>query len=357
MLDTRNAFEVDVGTFDNALDYRITKFSEFPEVIEQNRADLEGKTVVSFCTGGIRCEKAAIHMKEVGIEHVYQLEGGILKYFEEVGGAHYHGDCFVFDYRTALNPKLEPTATAQCFGCRAVVTLEEQKSPMYVAGKTCPAASPRRRARQAASAAAFFAGRFSQRRNAICASIHDLSRTLRASPTGPLHFGSLVSALASWLDARAHRGAWLVRDRRSTARAPVPGAAQDILATLARLGMHADEPPVWQSTRDRARTAKRFERLKAAGFVYPCGCTRRNRRLAAARACAAHDARLSRHVPQRPARQAGARVAAARAGRRRGCHRLRRSLAGQADAKSRHRSRRFRAATRGRPVGVSTGAS
>jgi UPF0176 protein len=97
MLDTRNAFEVDVGTFDNALDYRITKFSEFPEVIEQNRADLEGKTVVSFCTGGIRCEKAAIHMKEVGIENVYQLEGGILKYFEEVGGAHYHGDCFVFD--------------------------------------------------------------------------------------------------------------------------------------------------------------------------------------------------------------------------------------------------------------------
>ncbi|HZZ02359.1 sulfurtransferase [Paraburkholderia sp.] len=142
MLDTRNAFEVDVGTFDDALDYRITKFSEFPEVIEHNRADLEGKTVVSFCTGGIRCEKAAIHMKEVGIENVYQLEGGILKYFEEVGGAHYHGDCFVFDYRTALNPQLEPTATVQCFGCRAVVTPKAQQSPMYVAGKTCPECHP-----------------------------------------------------------------------------------------------------------------------------------------------------------------------------------------------------------------------
>jgi len=142
MLDTRNAFEVDVGTFDNALDYRITKFSEFPQVIENHRADLEGKTVVSFCTGGIRCEKAAIHMKDVGIENVYQLEGGILKYFEEVGGAHYHGDCFVFDYRTALNPQLEPTATAQCFGCRAVVTPEQQSSPLYVAGKTCPACHP-----------------------------------------------------------------------------------------------------------------------------------------------------------------------------------------------------------------------
>ncbi|WP_207004307.1 sulfurtransferase [Trinickia mobilis] len=150
MLDTRNAFEVDVGTFDHALDYRITKFSEFPEVIEKNRADLEGKTVVSFCTGGIRCEKAAIHMKEVGVENVYQLEGGILKYFEEVGGAHYHGECFVFDYRTALNPQLEPTATEQCFSCRAVVTPEAQKSPLYAPGKTCPACHPRKDAARAA---------------------------------------------------------------------------------------------------------------------------------------------------------------------------------------------------------------
>jgi UPF0176 protein len=150
MLDTRNAFEVDVGTFDDALDYRITKFSEFPGVIEAHRADLEGKTVVSFCTGGIRCEKAAIHMKEVGIEHVYQLEGGILKYFEEVGGAHYHGECFVFDYRTALNPQLEPTATVQCFGCRAVVTPDAQHSPLYTPGKTCPACHPERNTAHAA---------------------------------------------------------------------------------------------------------------------------------------------------------------------------------------------------------------
>jgi UPF0176 protein len=150
MLDTRNAFEVDVGSFEDALDYRITKFSEFPAVIEQNRADLEGKTVVSFCTGGIRCEKAAIHMKEVGIENVYQLEGGILKYFEEVGGAHYHGECFVFDYRTALDPELKQTATAQCFGCRAVVSPEAQQSPLYVPGKTCPECHPERNAARAA---------------------------------------------------------------------------------------------------------------------------------------------------------------------------------------------------------------
>ena len=138
MVDTRNAFEVDVGTFDNTVDYRIEKFSEFPEVIAQHKDELAGKTVVTFCTGGIRCEKAAIHMQNVGFDSVYQLDGGILKYFEEVGGAHYTGDCFVFDYRTALNPKLEATQTTQCFACRAVVTPREQLSPYYVPGASCP---------------------------------------------------------------------------------------------------------------------------------------------------------------------------------------------------------------------------
>ncbi|WP_050463527.1 sulfurtransferase [Herbaspirillum autotrophicum] len=138
MVDTRNAFEVDVGTFDNTIDYRISKFTEFPQVIADHKAELDGKTVVTFCTGGIRCEKAAIHMQNVGFDSVYQLDGGILKYFEDVGGAHYTGDCFVFDYRTALNPQLQETATVQCFACRAVVTPREQLSPAYVAGKSCP---------------------------------------------------------------------------------------------------------------------------------------------------------------------------------------------------------------------------
>ena len=138
MMDTRNAFEVDVGTFDNTIDYRITKFSEFPEVVEKHKDELAGKTVVTFCTGSIRCEKAAIHMQNVGYDSVYQLEGGILKYFEEVGGDHYTGDCFVFDYRTALNPKLEATETKQCFACRAVVTPREQLSPYYIPGQSCP---------------------------------------------------------------------------------------------------------------------------------------------------------------------------------------------------------------------------
>ncbi len=114
MLDTRNGFEVDVGTFTGALDYRLTKFSEFPAVMDAHREDFTDKTVVSFCTGGIRCEKAALYMQNIGIEKVYQLDGGILKYFEEVGSAHYEGDCFVFDHRTALNPELKPSNTERC---------------------------------------------------------------------------------------------------------------------------------------------------------------------------------------------------------------------------------------------------
>ena len=109
-LDTRNAFEVDYGTFEGALDWRITRFSEFPEAAQAHKAAMQDKTVISFCTGGIRCEKAAIYLREMGLSSVYQLEGGILKYFEEVGNAHYQGGCFVFDERESLAPDLSPTA-------------------------------------------------------------------------------------------------------------------------------------------------------------------------------------------------------------------------------------------------------
>ena len=101
-LDTRNTYEVDEGTFAGAIDWRLNKFTEFPDALQAHKADLADKTVISFCTGGIRCEKAAIYMRESGLPHVYQLEGGILKYFEETGGAHYDGGCFVFDERRAL---------------------------------------------------------------------------------------------------------------------------------------------------------------------------------------------------------------------------------------------------------------
>jgi UPF0176 protein len=108
LLDTRNAFEVDAGAFDGAVDWRITKFTEFPQAFEAHREELEGKTVVSYCTGGIRCEKAALYMRERGLDHVWQLDGGILQYFEDAGGTHFHGRCFVFDGREALDERLTP---------------------------------------------------------------------------------------------------------------------------------------------------------------------------------------------------------------------------------------------------------
>ena len=111
-LDTRNAFEADHGTFEGAIDWRLDKFSDFPAALQAHRAELEGKTVVSFCTGGIRCEKAAILMREAGLDNIWQLDGGILKYFEDTGGAHFRGNCFVFDERRAVDAGLRPQTAA-----------------------------------------------------------------------------------------------------------------------------------------------------------------------------------------------------------------------------------------------------
>ena len=108
MLDTRNAFEVDTGAFASAIDWRIGSFTEFVPALREHRAELVGKTVVSYCTGGIRCEKAALFMQREGVEHTYQLEGGILKYLELTDGRHFNGACFVFDERVALDERLAP---------------------------------------------------------------------------------------------------------------------------------------------------------------------------------------------------------------------------------------------------------
>jgi UPF0176 protein len=108
LLDTRNGFEVDAGAFDGAIDWRLSKFSDFPAALQAHRDELQGATVVSYCTGGIRCEKAALWMAEAGVPHVLQLDGGILKYFEATGHApHWHGECFVFDQREALDASLQ----------------------------------------------------------------------------------------------------------------------------------------------------------------------------------------------------------------------------------------------------------
>jgi UPF0176 protein len=109
LLDTRNDYETDVGKFPQAVDYRIASFTEFPAAIAADRARYEGKTIVSYCTGGIRCEKAALHMRDLGMSDVYQLEGGILKYLEQTDGTHWRGDCFVFDGRVAIDKQLLPS--------------------------------------------------------------------------------------------------------------------------------------------------------------------------------------------------------------------------------------------------------
>jgi UPF0176 protein len=146
LLDTRNRFEVELGSFAGAHQLGIDHFSEFPAAFQAAHTtglpDLHDKHVVTFCTGGIRCEKAALYMQAYDIARVTQLEGGILQYFEDVGGAHWHGECFVFDDRVALDPDLVETVTVQCYACRAVVTAEEQGDSRYVPGLSCPHCLP-----------------------------------------------------------------------------------------------------------------------------------------------------------------------------------------------------------------------
>lgn len=106
IVDTRNDYEISKGAFEGAVHYDIETFREFPEKLAEKSAELRDKTVVMYCTGGIRCEKATALALDLGIKDVFQLDGGILKYFEEVGGAHYRGECFVFDHRAAVDPAL-----------------------------------------------------------------------------------------------------------------------------------------------------------------------------------------------------------------------------------------------------------
>jgi UPF0176 protein len=108
LLDTRNAFEVDAGTFDNAMDLRLSSFGQFAQAADRLDPSLKDKTIVTFCTGGIRCEKAAPVLIGKGFRNVFQLDGGILQYFEECGDAHFKGRCFVFDQRVALDGNLQP---------------------------------------------------------------------------------------------------------------------------------------------------------------------------------------------------------------------------------------------------------
>jgi UPF0176 protein len=113
LLDTRNDYEVAAGTFRGAVPAGIRHFRDFPRAVAQLPAELKDQPVVTFCTGGIRCEKAAPFLQQAGFRNVFQLDGGILKYFEECGAAHYDGECFVFDERAALDPALAPAGSTE----------------------------------------------------------------------------------------------------------------------------------------------------------------------------------------------------------------------------------------------------
>ena len=138
LLDTRNDYEVKLGTFRDALPIGVDNFRDFPDAVEQLPSELKEQPIVMFCTGGIRCEKAGPFMERSGFKNVYQLDGGILKYFAECGGDHYDGECFVFDQRVALDPQLQETETTQCYVCQEPLTAEDQQSPKYIPGESCP---------------------------------------------------------------------------------------------------------------------------------------------------------------------------------------------------------------------------
>lgn len=140
LIDTRNDYEVNIGTFKNAINPNTETFREFPAYVDQNLDPSKHKKVAMFCTGGIRCEKASAFMKERGFDQVYHLKGGILKYLETVDQENtlWNGECFVFDDRVAVNHSLEKGQYDQCHACRHPITDDHKASSEYIPGVSCP---------------------------------------------------------------------------------------------------------------------------------------------------------------------------------------------------------------------------
>lgn len=140
LVDTRNDYEVQVGTFKHALNPNTESFREFPQYVKDNLDPTKNKKVAMFCTGGIRCEKSTAYLKEQGFEEVYHLEGGILKYLEDVPEQEslWEGECFVFDERVTVNHALEKGNYDQCNACRMPITEQDKLSDYYQHGISCP---------------------------------------------------------------------------------------------------------------------------------------------------------------------------------------------------------------------------
>ena len=140
LIDTRNDYEIEIGTFENAVNPNTETFREFPQYVKENLDPQKNKKVAMFCTGGIRCEKSTAYLKEQGFEEVYHLEGGILQYLEDVPkeNSMWQGDCFVFDNRVAVNHDLEKSHYDQCYACRLPITEEDKLSDKFESGVSCP---------------------------------------------------------------------------------------------------------------------------------------------------------------------------------------------------------------------------
>ena len=138
LLDTRNEYEVRLGTFENAIDLNLDSFRDFPTKINGLREQIGDKEIVMFCTGGVRCEKASALMLKSGFKNVKQIDGGVINYFKETGGAHWNGDCFVFDDRVALDKELNETDYVLCFRCREPLNKDEIASEHYKIDEYCP---------------------------------------------------------------------------------------------------------------------------------------------------------------------------------------------------------------------------
>jgi len=140
LIDTRNDYEVQIGTFDNAINPETSNFREFPEFVKSSLDPEKHKKIAMFCTGGIRCEKSTAYLKQQGFADVYQLRGGILKYLEEVPekDSHWHGECFVFDERVTVDHSLNRGHYDQCHACRMPITTEDKNSEHYLPGISCP---------------------------------------------------------------------------------------------------------------------------------------------------------------------------------------------------------------------------
>ena len=139
LIDTRNDYEVELGSFKNAQDPKTTSFREFPDYVAENLNPETHKKVAMFCTGGIRCEKSTAYLKKKGFEEVYHLEGGILKYLEDVDKKEslWEGECFVFDDRVSVDQELKPGNYDLCFGCRLPITKADTKHKHYEKGVSC----------------------------------------------------------------------------------------------------------------------------------------------------------------------------------------------------------------------------